>query len=682
MIFDVARLELRQALRQPLFWWISLAYFAFALAYISTDIVGQALASAAVDVNSSWAITRMVTHLSYIGLLGAAAFVGHSVIRDFRGGMAELLFTIHMTRREYVLGRLLGGTLAAVIAFSAVFIGLIIGHMVPWADPDRLADFPLLGFLLAYLVFALPNVVIGACLLFSLALVSRDLLRTWTGAVAIFLGFFVSRAFAGAFYATEQGQTLAALVEPFATYAATAVALEWTVHDRNLMVLGYQGLILMNRALWLFLAGAAVTLAYLFFRNQPVQTVPRQRVRHDFLHPELRRILTLSRFEWTRILRGAPFRIMLGLSLVVLWIWVSQYGRAYGTGFYPYTADMVAHIHTVLRIPLIAIITFYAAELIWGASLHRFSAIIDSSPARSHVLLLSRYFALVISIMVFLACATLVTLGHQFIRGFTDIEPAIYLVYLGLYLLPYFAVMAAFALLFQVLVGNRYTGMLAMALLFLTTEVSGALGLTNNLLIPGARLELNYTPLAGFGHYLESVVWFHGYWLAIAGLALLVAAGLYPRGETGSLRERAKTSLRSLTGPAQRVSMLLLVTVLGLGSWIYWHTQLLDPVPSEHEAATLAAGYEQAYGQYREDRRPKLTSVEGELALFPETRHFQFSGLLTLENPWDRPLETIMLTAPAGARLVEAEFVNGDEPEKTHDETFGVVTFQTPLMPG
>ncbi|TQE98953.1 MAG: hypothetical protein FKY71_11125 [Spiribacter salinus] len=697
MIRAVAGLELRHALRQPVFWLISLAYFGFALAYISTEIVGGTLASAAVDVNSSWAITRMVTHLSYLGLVGTAAFVGHSVIRDFRGGMAELLFTTRMTRRDYVLGRFLGGTLAAAIAFSAVFAGLALGHLVPWADPQRLGHFQMTGFMAAYAVFAVTNAVIGACILFSLALVTRDPLKTWTGAVAVLVAFFISRAFAGAFYTTEQGQALAALVEPFGAYAATAVALDWTPHDRNELVLGHQALILWNRALWMALGAGAVALAYAVFRRQPIQTVAGSRGRRSRKRRQRRvprsgstsgfqpmsafaQWWALTLFELRRILHGAPFRVMLGLSLVALWIWVSQYGRAYGTGFHPYTADMAQHIHTVFRVPLIAIMTFYAAELTWGAHLNRFAPIIDATPVRNSRLLLSRFVALVGAVLAVLAAGVLVTLAHQLSRGFTAIEPGIYLVHVLLYSLPYFAVMAAFALLLQVLAGNRYAGMLAMAVLFLGTEVAGTLGIDSNLLIPGARLSLHYTPLAGFGHYLEPVAWFHAYWLALAGLAVIVATAFFPRGERGGpwrARPRLAMSLAQW-----RVSVVLLGAVLGMGGWIFWNTQVLDPIPSESESNRRAASYEREYGAWRDARRPRVSAATGELELHPQTRHFRFSGRLTLVNPWDQPLESVLLTAPEGASFTEAGFAGVEEPHGRHDPGTGTIEFNTRIEPG
>ena len=697
MIAEVARLELRHALRRPVFWLLALGYAGFALAYISTEILGGALSSAGVSVNSSWAITRMVTHLSYLGLLGSAAFVGHTVIRDFRGGMAELLFATQLRRRDYATGRFLGSAVAALLAFSGVFVGLALGHVVPWADPERLMAFQTGGFAAAFFVFALPNTLIGACILFSLALVTRDPMKTWTGAVAALLAFFISRAFAGAFYATEQGQTIAALVEPFGAYAATAVALDWTPHDRNVLVLWSQDLILWNRFLWLMLGTAAVAVAYAVFRRQPIRSgsaagnagrgpASRRRqsgkaatgTRATVLGP-MAQWWALTRFELRRVVSAAPFRVIFGLSMVALWIWVSQYGRAYGTGFYPYTADMAAHIHSVLRIPLVAIITFYAADLLWGAHLNRFAPVIEATPVRSGVLLLSRFSALVATVVLVLGGAVLVTLAHQISRGFTAIEPGIHLLYLGVFSLPYFIVMAALALFLQVLAGNRYLGMLLMAGVFLFGEVAEALGITSNLLIPGASLSMHYTPLAGFGHYLEPVAWFRAYWLVLAGLALVAAIRLLPRGEP---EEACLRWLRLSFWPPGPVPLVLVFAAVSLGGWIFWNTQVLDPLPGESRANQRALAYERTYGERRDDPRPRVTAVAGDLRLYPETRHFRFEGRITMVNPWDETLDAMLLTAPGGTRLTRARLadVPGSGASRDHDN--GVAVFRAPLEPG
>lgn len=700
MLARVAGFELRYVLRQRSFWIVSALYFLCGFVYIASPAVGAALTNAAIDVNSPWAITRLVTQLSYLGLLGMAAFTGHSVIRDFDSGVASILFTTRITRADYVFGRFLGGLGATLASFSFLFVGLALGHAAPTVDPRLLGPFPLEGLAAALLVFALPNVVIGASVLFAIALLTRDTVRTHVGAVAILIAFLVSRAFAGAFYATEDSAAIASLLEPFGLYAATLAVLDWTPFERNATALVAQGLIGWNRALWLTVALALVGLACARFRMQPARSGeptghrPRAvRAEARGVHarqarPEgqpmgrVRQLVQLSRFEIDRVARSAPFLLIAVLSCAGVWFWAVMYGRAFGTGFHPYTGDMASHVHTVLELPLIAVVTFYAADLAWNARVRKLDEIIDATPASNALLFLSKLLALYVVVALLLAAGMTTAIAFQLWRGFLDIDLAVYAVQLGLIAGPYFLIWATLALALQGLIGHRFVAMLVTVAGYVGSLVAVETGITSNLLLPGARVPMHYNALAGFGHYLEPALWFRAWWWMLAALLGVVAVAAWIRGTEIEARTRAARLPRALRGAPGATALGLAVAAAGLGGWIAWNTLVRNPTETEPVRQAQAAEYERRYGDWRDRPVPKLEALTGRLELYPATRHFAFSARYELINRADMPIEAFLLVAPPGTAFASVEPARAARIERDRAHGVARVALDKALAPG
>jgi len=699
MLRSIVGFELRYAVRQPTFWLISGAYFLFALVYSSTSLVGEAMTTPAINVNSPWAITRMVTGLSYLSLLGLAAFVGASVIRDARDGMAELLFVTRLTKAGYVFGRFLGGFLAVLLSFSFVFVGLIAGHLAPWADPRLLGPFPYEGLAAAFLVFALPNLLIGACILYSIALLTRDTLATYAGAVAILVGYLISRAFAGAFYATQDARMIASLAEPFGGYASMMAVLDWTPFERNTVPIWTQASIGVNRALWLGVSIVLVGVAYRQFGMRAADRSRRRGVRADAARSvsapvshleaapaeQMRgvwQLACITAFDTRRVLRSKPFIMMVLLAAVGLWFYIAMYGRAYGAGFLPHTEMLVTHIRSVYLWPLSAVLIFYAAELTWSARMRGVHALLDATPVTNAVRFSGRCLCLALICVIMLGSAMVTALLYQLYRGFYELDPWRYAIELGVVQLPYFAVLAALALFYQALVNNRFAGMALTLATLLFAQLAPTFGVSNNLLIPGGHHEVRVNAMNGFGHYLEPVAWFHLWWLLIAVLLSVCAALLTHRGADIRLSSRTRAMRGELARPGVRLALAVpFAGLIGVGSFIAYNTMWLNPTPSDAEREAKAVAYEARYGSLRDDPFPHITRVRGELKLYPRTRHFVFDGSYDLNNRQPTPLRRIVLTAPPETRF--GSLTTDREAEIRIDERHGVATIalSTPLEP-
>ncbi|MFW6337179.1 MAG: hypothetical protein ACOC3G_08625, partial [Phycisphaeraceae bacterium] len=329
------------------------------------------------------------------------------------------------------------------------------------------------------------------------------------------------------------------------------------------------------------------------------------------------------------------------------------------------------------------VVVFYAADLTWAARRCRADEIIDACPASSAVLFGSKLLTLIGVVLAALLCGVATAVAYQLYRGFVAIDPGVYAVQVLVVLLPYFVVMAAIALFFQAVIPNRFAAMLAMVTLFVFTLIAPEMGVSSNLLIPGGRHELHYNALAGFGHYLEPLVWFHAFWLFAAGLLGVLAMAAWPRGKETAFANRLRAIRAGVTRrPARLAAGVLLMAVIGIGAVIVRNTVVRNPVASDEQRQRQAAAYERRYGELRDLPQPDIETVRGDLHLFPHTRHFEFSAVYHLINEHEQPIDRVVLTARPDTRFSRITTGRPAELERDRDHGVALLHLPSPLEPG
>ena len=136
---------------------------------------------------------------------------------------------------------------------AAVPLGVAVGSLMPWLDPEKLGPFRPGDYLWALVVVGLPTLVIIGSIFFALATATRSMMWTYVGAVALLVLYFVSRGL----LRNMERDAIAALTDPFGLQALVVVTKYWTAADRNTRLPDLSGLFLANRLIWLG-AGALV----------------------------------------------------------------------------------------------------------------------------------------------------------------------------------------------------------------------------------------------------------------------------------------------------------------------------------------------------------------------------------------------------------------------------------------
>jgi ABC-type transport system involved in multi-copper enzyme maturation permease subunit len=261
MLRHIAWFEVRYWLRSWMLWIFLLLVAAMIFGAASTDkiTVGDALSNT--TRNAPFVVQNFYAIIGLLTLLMATAFVNSAAARDFTHNTYQIVFSTPLKRRDFLLGRFIGATLVSIIPMLGVSIGVLLAKYMPWVEPERWGPIYWGAHLKGIFVFAVPNAFFIAAVLFAIAVLARNDIVAFVGALALLTGYVVGDSLV----TNLEHERIAALLDPFAIRTFTLTTKYWTVAEKNTLSAGLSGLLLWNRLLWLAVAVAIFLFAYFRF---------------------------------------------------------------------------------------------------------------------------------------------------------------------------------------------------------------------------------------------------------------------------------------------------------------------------------------------------------------------------------------------------------------------------------
>jgi hypothetical protein len=698
--------EIRYQLRQPLFWIAAIIFFLLTFGAVTTDVIQVGGAIGSVNRNAPFVLMQMLLVMTVIGTFLTTAFAAGSVYRDFETQADAIFFSLPMRKAEYLFGRLAGSLVVSWLVYIAVLLAVAIGGFMPWLEPERIGAFHLAPYLFSMLAFVLPNVIITGAIFFALATLTRSLLYTYAGVVVFFVGYFISSIFLG----DLENRTLAALVDPYGFGAFELVTRYWTVIEKNTGAMPLRGILLENRLLWLAVAAAVLVFTWSRFRFTTVASGGgrgrgRRRRKAEAIDPTQdaapafaaalpaaaqqfgrsaawSQFLRQTRIETMGALRGAPFLVMLFAGLLNVFGSIYSLDDLWGTRIYPVTNLMLRAILGAFGLFLFLVMTFYSGEMVWRERNLRMSEMLDALPLPTWVGWASKLCALGGILLAMLIAVMLMCMGLQASTGYFHFEIPLYLKGLFLVALPLFLFYAALCLFVQILVNNKFLGWLASSLFYIAGFILPALRLEHHLYRFGTAPESPYSDMNGYGHFVQPLVWFYLYWALICAALVAVAHLLWVRGSESSFILRLRVARQRLTRPAAATLLAAVAGAALAGAFIFYNTNILNHYRPTKTQFDRRASYEKQYRQYLALPQPRVTDVEADVDIYPETRSVAIRGHYLLRNKTASPIDRLHLSMnpdvivhalnPSGARL--------DMEDK--DLGYRIYRLDPPLAPG
>ena len=652
--------EVRYWLRQPMVYIFLLINALLVFGAVTSDNVQLGSAVGNTLKNAPYLVYIWYNVMSFIGLLMVTAFVNATAIRDFTSNTAQIVFSTPVSKASYLIGKFLGSTFVAMLPLLGVSLGFIIGSWMPWIDEVRIGPNHAVHHLQAFLLFALPNVLFSATIIFAVAVLMRSTMAAFITAIALLVGYSI----AGSFMSDIENETLGAMVDPFGGAAFDLVTKYWTVEDKNTRLAPIMGVLLWNRLLWIAVSIGIFLFGYLRFsftdKVQKAKAVEADVVtKPSFAHVPLPRVAlrfdAKARRSWfanlyltdvKAILKSTPFIIIMSLGLIQLFTSLAFVTELYGNTAYPVTYNVVDVIQGSLFIYLVIVVVFYGGQLVWKEREPRIDGITNALPMASSTGLLAKFSALVTVVFAVMLLATSAGMLTQLFNGYTRVQPLVYLTYLIIPGTLSFAVLAAMAMTVHVLVNNKYLGYFVFIVLIAFNIFGwGLLDIESNLIKLNGSSGLTYSDMNGFGPFLPGWIFFRAYWSVFAAILLFVSWLFLVRGNDTSAKWRLHNAKQRLA-TAKLPAIVLVALFAGMAGWGYYNTKVLNEYTTSDEQEQDQVDHEKTYKRFEGMAQPHYTAVEFTIDLEPEHRAMHYTADITLKNKSDQPIDTLYLSLP------------------------------------
>ncbi|HET9339870.1 MAG TPA: M1 family aminopeptidase [Casimicrobiaceae bacterium] len=699
----IAAFEARTRLRR-LSTWVYFAIFV-ALSMMWVAAAGGAIEGAIVSfgsgkvwINSPFAIAQTVAFLGMAALTVIGAVMGRAIQQDAEYRTEAFFHTAPIGRLAYLGGRFAGAAVVLLVILSSIAIGSFAGLAIPGIDPDRVGPVRIAAYVLPYLTILLPNLVVLGAIFFCMGALARRMLPVYVGSVVLLVGYLAGNGL----MRNMENKTAAALLDPFGSIAMSRVTEYWSITEKNEWLVPFEGLLAANRAVWLAVAVAFIGLVAWRYRFAQASEGGKRRQTADdagdaaapvspatFSAPgRVRPWRLLPRMAWMdfrETVKNVYFGVI-ALAGVLFFVTTSTTaGSIFGTTTWPVTWQMLELVSGTFGVFMVAIIAFYAGELVWRERDSRLDQIHDALPVPTWLPFAAKLVALMLVPVVLQAVLMLAGIAVQTGKGYTHYEPALYVRTLfGVDLVDYWLV-CVLALAVHSVVDQKYVGHFVMIVYFIALATMDLVGLEHLLYKPGATGGYVLSDMNGFGPYPPRFRSLQAYWAA--GMALVAIAGYlaWVRGTTSDLRGRLAIARRRFTRPVAGLATAAALAMAGTGAWVFWNTNVANPYRTAHDQLRRLADYEKKYKATAADPQPKITEVALAVDLYPSEQRVRMRGSYALENRSGKPVGVVHLGFFAGESLKVHELALGVPATLVVDDMpIGVRSYRlaAPLAPG
>ena len=671
-----------------------IALMVFGATSTDTIRIGSALESA--NRNAPHTIQNFYSILSLLTSLMIAAFVNAAASRDFIYNTDQLIFTKPLHKVSYLMGRYWGSTLIAVSPMLGISLGVLVSGAV-WGtvEPERWGPIFWGAHLWGILIFAIPNAILIAAVVFAIAVWTRSTIASFIGVILLLVGYSI----AGNLLGNLDNEKLAMLLDPLGIRTSSVMTKFWTTAERNSEYLTLSGMLLWNRALWVSVGMGILGLACARFSFTQRANQGRTRVA-EVVAPSLLTALPAARIgssagttlsqligqtkvDFWGIIKSTVFIVIMfaGMTNMIAGLLFAQ-REGFGLSALPVTYHMVDMIRGTIYLFLLAVMTFYAGVLVWRERESTLDEVYDALPHPTWISYTAKLIALTLIVAIVMALGIASGVSVQAIKGFTRFQLGLYVQELLVIDLLQFFLLTVLAMFSHIVSPNKYVGyFLFIVLVIVNSFVWGWVDITSLMLHYGEMPSYTYSDMFGIAPFAGGLWGFGIYWFLFAILLSFLNILLWQRGRELHWGRRISAMRSRWSGALRFLSVVALMVWCGVAGWVYYNTIVLNKIRSAEQGKVLQTDYEKKFKQHNGAAQPRITQIKYNIDIFPERRAIELRGEQTIQNKTDQPIEFLYInTADRFDTQIEIDRTELVEDYAAHN--FRIYRFSPAMAPG
>ncbi|MEL6194538.1 MAG: M1 family aminopeptidase, partial [Bacteroidota bacterium] len=661
---NIFRQEIAYWLRKPIFYFFCLIFFAFAFLSFAgaAGIFDPPSTSENIQeqLNSFFKINVASQYLTKLLVVLLPILVGGSIYKDYRFRVHSLLYSFPVDKVAYLVARFLASfSLVLGVAFL-VLMAMFVVEFLPWTDPAVMGPIQIKAYAQTYFWYSLPNLFFIGAMVFCVVLWARNIYAAFIVSILPFLiQIITENAFVGS-------PEMIALLDPFGQNSLAYYTATWSILERNQMVLSTGGWVLYNRLFWVGISLAAIIFSISRFKLHQFPPVGLSvfsrtgRERKEELQQgnievnlvDIKRQHTPAHYAitvWALSMQGVKYVVrspiflgVSGLAVLAVLFAVNRVTQGGEMILLPLTKVILQVPSSFYSLICMLLVFIYSGLLIHRERDAGMYQLVDTTATPFWVIWISKFLSMAKVLLLLMLVFMLTGIGIQLSQGFYQIEIGLYFSHLMAFVWIPLMIWVAASFFIHTLTNHLYLGLFL--LLFGWVGIGGLeqVGITTHLLRFNSPPLLTYSDLNGYGLTAKAFWIVQTYWVAFAVLLLKAVHLLWLEGMAFSFFSRFKGMKHRLNPYGIGAALGAVILMSATGFVIYEEeSEKLDLSVGSREK--LFSTLQEEFLPYAHILPPKIRSLEANIDLYPGNQSFNAKGHYMVENPWDHPIDTLMI---------------------------------------
>lgn len=649
-----------------------------------------------INRNSPYVTQFYYSFVAIVTCLITTAFVNDAASRDFAHRTDQLIFTKPINKFSFLFARFWGSVLIAIIPMLGVTCGLLLAPYMPWTNAEKFGPVNWGAHVWAVLIFALPNTIFIAAIIFAIATWLRSTFASFIGVIVLLTAYGISQSITGSL----ENETLVQLADPFGMSAFEIQTKYWTVSDRDSSYLTFgNSTILANRLIWLGIGMSILGIACWRFtfaqrrqKSKAASTatvasansvaIPHVGFHHGFA-AQIKQFFSQLKLDFLSTIKSPVFIVVILMATIDTFMslrFIANEG--FGLKALPVTYSMIQVINGSLFLYMIIVITFYAGVLVWKEREAKLDGVMDALPHSNWISYSAKLVSILLIILIVISAEILISVVVQAGEGYNRFQLGLYARELFGYTFMSLFCFTVLAFLCHIISPNKYIGYFVFIVLAVANLFTwGALDIESQMVRFGFLPDYVYSDMFKFAPFTKALSWFSGYWVLFSVFLSCIGLLLWQRGGDRGFFKRISIALRRFAGPAGVATMIAFTAWAGVASWVYYNTEVLNAYKSEDFQQEIQSAYEKTHKQFESNPQPRVLSVKYDIDVYPEKRGLVFKGEQVLINNTDLPIKEVLVNVADDFESTVS--IEGAQQTSDQDEPLVQIhEFESPLQPG